>query len=179
MFCWLDIHAGAVQALSAMVIVLLTGALVYITWRYEQITNRIAKVTEKQLSASLQPVLYIEVADRMYGHDADGYGFVTFRSFIRNGGTNPVKLITLVGFIRSHQNQLLAQVIFSDENIVLMPEANDSRVIFLRITDRTIQTTECRVALGVHCTDLAGVSQHSFIYDERDGLKHLFGFFKT
>jgi hypothetical protein len=51
MLPWLDSHAGAVQSLAAVASVLLTAMLAYVTWRYTNLTNRIATIAEKQLAS--------------------------------------------------------------------------------------------------------------------------------
>ena len=38
---------------------------------------------------------------------------------------------------------------------------------------------DCSLACAVDCTDLAGVSEHSFFFDSENGLRHYFGFRKA
>ena len=52
---WLDQNAGAIQALTAVAITLLTAVLIGVTWWYANLTRQMAKTMEQQMIAAFQP----------------------------------------------------------------------------------------------------------------------------
>jgi hypothetical protein len=52
---WMNQNAGAVQAITAIVIVGLTAVLIGVTWSYATLTRRMALTMERQLASSFQP----------------------------------------------------------------------------------------------------------------------------
>jgi hypothetical protein len=92
MFDWLNHNSGAVQAVCAVFIAVLTLLLFWTTRRYTQLTSRIARVTEKQLAASVQPVLAFFIQGLAIGSGSDYAHSVSFDAIIRNDGASPAKL---------------------------------------------------------------------------------------
>ncbi len=176
MLPWLDSHAGAVQAFAAVASVLLTAMLAYVTWRYTNLTHRIATITEKQLASSIQPVLRVEIVDRLHGQASDAVDVSSFHLYVRNEGTTPLKLKAIAAFVKYKNTDVIRHDIVTDDNIVVMPNNNDQRQLELDVSSDQESPQDYHIAIGVDCTDLAGVTDHSFIYDEREGLKHYFGY---
>lgn len=48
MLQWLNVNAGAVQGVSAVVTVILTALLIVVTWRYVRLTNKLARSAQDQ-----------------------------------------------------------------------------------------------------------------------------------
>ena len=176
MLPWLDSHAGTVQAFAAVASVLLTAMLAYITWRYTNLTHRIAAITEKQLASSIQPVLRVEIVDRLHGQASDAVDVSSFHLYVRNEGITPFKIKAITAFVKYKNTDVVRHEIVSDENIVVMPNNNDQRQLELDVSSDQESPQDYHIAIGVDCTDLAGVTDHSFIYDERQGLRHYFGY---
>jgi hypothetical protein len=157
---WLNENAAGIQAITAIVIVALTSALVYVTWRY-------AKTLREQLAASFQPSVEMELTGPIHGYSGPTET-VSETFFVRNKGDLPFKVVTVAMKLIYNKAAFPVQTVTVDaKQRVVAPE---------KTTEFTIQTD---VPLGgntapyeqivqVHCSDLAGVSKHSFSVSSRE-----------
>lgn len=67
MLNWLNQNAGAVQAMMAILIGLLTVTLIIITTSYTRLTRRMAETMERQLAASFQPDIELKLLNEFKG----------------------------------------------------------------------------------------------------------------
>jgi hypothetical protein len=184
MLAWLNSNAGAVQAIAAVVVAGLTAALVLVTWKYVDLTKQIVKTAQRQLSAAMQPVLKLEILEEGAQFQLGERIKILGKVVIVNLGQQPVKIkgiTALVRFKESASNyEQVPYPVTSGDNLVLMPNDPPEIREFLILTDFVYfkAPQDCSLAIGVDCTDLAGVSEHSFFYDSQSGLRHFFGFMK-
>jgi len=64
--------------------------------------------------------------------------------------------------------------IYKDESLVLMPNDPIPKTMdwnLAKVVDRAVHWS-----MAVYCTDLAGISKHSFFCDDERQLRHEFGF---
>jgi hypothetical protein len=85
---WAGQNAGAIQALSGVGILLLTGAITYVTWKYVQLTSTIVNLTRSQLEHDLLP----KVAFPKFDIDASS---LVAHATIRNAGSRPFRIISI------------------------------------------------------------------------------------
>lgn len=82
---------GLIQAASALLSVLITGALCWITYRYMLLTNQITETSREQLRASVRPIISV---DFYFSGGRDSVGGVVFKDrvfiTIANAGSNPL-----------------------------------------------------------------------------------------
>lgn len=184
MWGWLNDNSAGVQALAAVVIVVLTAALVSVTGQYVRLTKRIAETTQRQLSATIQPVLSLVVLKEglltKLGLPIKFAG----RIEIANRGQQPVKVKSISAVVRLRSVKSFEQLAYriSDcDNLVLMPNGPPDVRDFALQTELvwSAPTDVCSLGIYADCTDLAGVSEHSFYYDPDSGLRHFFGFKKV
>ena len=183
MWCWLNENSGAVQAIAAVVVVGLTATLVWVTWQYVRLTKRISETAQRQLSAAMQPVLSLEVLEEgthfKFGERIKIRGTIG----IANRGQQPVKIKAISAVVRLRSTKETEPVLYpitDRDNLVLMPNDRPDIRDFVLFTDFVYNapTENCSLGIYVDCTDLAGVSEHSFFYDQASGLRHYFGFKK-
>src|SRR5664280_2756596 len=96
---WLNENAAGVQAITAIVIALLTLALVYVTWWYATLTKSMALTLREQLAASFQPNVEMALTNRSHGQGSDERGGhsenVSGTFTVRNKGNLPLKVVTV------------------------------------------------------------------------------------
>ena len=176
--------SAAIQAVSAVAVAALTYSLVRVTRKYTDLTNRIAGLNEKELSASMQPVIGIRLLNNSLGNSGRKNDEVSFQAFIENLGSQPVKLAAVTGFVVFRDGQRIREVDTAIRNAVLMPKplaaASSNVSVFFQIdSGRTgVRFEDYEVEAGVDCTDLAGVSEHSFMVGHDKFLRHFHGFLK-
>jgi hypothetical protein len=172
---WLNQYSGAVQAITTTILVLITG------W-YAALTRRMAKIMTRQLSATFQPVVNIEFIHHFQGQGIDGgmrsedvYNVVK----ITNESTSPLKLVHVTVFIYMDDFRFYnRKKTISQSGLVLRPKQQKEFEIDVEV-DIGSTAAKYKRTFIVHCTDLAGVSAHSFscVGDTTD-ITHEFGFFK-
>jgi hypothetical protein len=86
------------------------------------------------------------------------------------------KAITAIVYFKGER--VIRHVVCEGENIVVMPEHEHKQFVLIPLKE-ALDWNYCRYSIGVDCTDLSGVSEHSFLWDQREGLKHFFGFKAT
>jgi hypothetical protein len=179
MWLWLNQNAGAVQALAAVLMFIVTTVLCWVIWLYVRFTNTIAETARRQLSASIQPVVSLEILDERLITERDKPLMVGGRVGVKNLGTAPLKIRALsvvVRFRTASGFQQTPYTINPANDIVLMPDDENVQKIWLHTDIDSQERGECTLALALDCVDLAGVSEHSFFYDPAIGLRHFFGF---
>lgn len=176
-------NAAAVQALSAIVVAILTAALIWVTSRYVHLTKAIAETTRQQLAASVQPVLALAILESGILTRKGQAVSVSGRIGVKNRGSNPVKVVSISLIVQFKSPQKFLQIpcsITQRDNVVLMPEEEDLQLFNKMLTEMTAdEAGDYVLGAGVDCTDLAGVSEHSFYVDPQGQLRHFFGFRKA
>lgn len=90
---WLNQNASAVQAIVAIVIAVLTGILIWVTYRYTKAQHRVSLTMERDLLFRSQPLLNAHLEDTRQGHDKKlWYGKVQ----IMNDSNAPCRLVEVI-----------------------------------------------------------------------------------
>jgi hypothetical protein len=132
-----------------------------------RLTNTIAETARRQLSASIQPVVSLEILDERLITERDKPLVVGGRVGVKNLGTAPLKIRALSGFVRFRTASRFQQTPYTinpANDIVLMPDDENVQKIWLHTDIDSQERGECTLALALDCVDLAGVSEHSFFY---------------
>jgi hypothetical protein len=170
-FKWMNTYSPGVQALMAIVGVLLTIGSIWVAVWVARITRRAARTTEKQLASSFQPSIEMDLKDRHQGRHIDSgtrSESVSGTIVVRNKGSQPLKIITVS-----------MKVVYDNFtfDVQWMSESANDRVVFPGgSTEYPFLTIN--VPLGgssapyeqfaqIHCSDLAGVSKRSFSISDR------------
>ena len=174
---WLNQNSGAIQAVTSIVIALLTVVLAYCTVRALSTSNRALTISQGQLQAMLQPTAELAFTPAVHG-EMVGFGKRTFNQGgvldIKNVGTAPFKIQEVFIVVRERSDEdrdsQYEVAIAKYTNRVITPTAALSeRIVFdIRASaDRTI-------VYGVHldCSDMSGLHAHSFRWFPADGLHH-------
>lgn len=195
----LDDHAGAIQALTAVAVVVLTYFLVRVTSKYTRITGEIAEVTkrqlldtekqleiinkqlviaQKELSASMQPVLKIDTYDYSEGCDAGSDNVILLCTLeITNTGHKPVKLLAVTAITYFDDSLPYNLKLTEKDNTVMMPDDVQRNKLSVITHLKVVEANAYDWKIEIDCTDLAGVSEHSFVYDGKTNqLRHFLGF---
>lgn len=173
---WFNENAAEIQAITAIVIALLTAALVYVTWWY-------ATILREQLAASFQPNVEMaltdcfrgEASDECGGHSETVAGTIT----VRNKGNLPLKLVTVAMKLIYDKAAFPVQTVTVDAKQRVVAPGETTQFILLTIDVPPGGTTAPYEQIAqIHCSDLAGVSKHSFSVSsrEKDRTNHSSGF---
>jgi hypothetical protein len=97
---------------------------------------------------------------------------------IRNCGNHPIKLPAITAVLVYVDNSPGSIVtVTSQDNVVLMNgDVQQHKLFLIAQGKKELRSEDYIVGVSVDCCDLAGVSQHSFYFDDRSGLRHYFGF---
>jgi hypothetical protein len=180
MWSWLNRNAPAVQALSALLVLLVTMVLSYLTWRYVQLTRKISETSLRQLSASSQPSVSLQILGYVFiagNHPL----IVTGTVGVNNLGNAPFKIRSLSVVIRFRTASEYEQTPYPIKDIdglVVIPDKVSVQNFRAETNISSNQHDGITLAIAMDCTDLAGVSQHSFFFDPNLGLRHFIGFRK-
>ena len=156
-----------------------TFFLAMVTTVYVLITGRLAKTAAQQLSASVQPVLELAF-DGKRRLSGTGNDCLCTTAVITNRGPTPVKLVAITAALRQGSSPSAYRYrdgipITSQDNEILLPNKATKLLLILDTGMQSINIEQWAVAILVECTDLAGVSRHSFYLDHDNRLRHLFG----
>jgi hypothetical protein len=180
---WLNENAAGVQAITAIVIVLLTAVLVGVTWWYATLTKSMALTLREQLAASFQPNVEMTLTDRFKGRGSDGHGgpseTVAGTITVRNKGNLPPKVVPVAMKLIYEKAAFSDQTVTVDAKQRVVAPGETTQFILLTIDVPPGGSTAPHEQIAqIHCSDLAGVSKHSFSVSsrERDRTYHSSGF---
>jgi len=190
-FIWWLYHdpnaPGVVQAFTAIVTAILTGTLIFFTWRYNRLTRqnveiaaRMATTAAKQLASGYQPELAIDFTEMAF---VTGSLVGTTRNamlgllvILRNTGEHPIKIRELMAGVIGITTPVQLGGVLVPSGLVLMPDKEFRTRLTLDTGLPSVDTKRVSAMVVVHCSDLAEVSEHRFVYSESDGLRHSLGF---
>jgi hypothetical protein len=162
-------NAAAVQAVAALATTFLTIVLLWATIRYVRLTSSLALATRAQLEAGLRPNLHFDLTrtlDMETGIQISNVGQVPVRLLsvavrVEPTGSSPTaitkELGNVCGTLLMATDKIFGTIVFDRE------QAPGKGVKSLLLVD---------------CTDLGGVTEHSFHYDPMTGLAKYFSGFK-
>ena len=170
---WFNENAGGVQAIAAIAIVALTCALVYVTWRYVELTKRMSQTLREQLDASFQPNVEMTLPDRFLGSGSDGRGghseTVGGMIAVRNKGNLPLKVVTFAMKLIYDNAAFPVQTVTEDAKQRVVAPDETTQFILLAIDVPPGGSTAPHEKIAqIHCSDLAGLSKHSFSVSSRE-----------
>jgi hypothetical protein len=177
---WLNMNAGAIQALTAIAITLLTAALIGVTWWYAGLTQQMAKTMQQQMVAAFQPSVGLIFSLRTTGRNSTPTGTEdSIGGFVRcvNNGQQPVKIVSLMIDVTFADGAFPNRSMTIDgENLILAP-ASPKEFVFAVVVPQTAIGIDHTRHAKLWCSDLAGVSQHTFEMNEGDtDITHYLGF---
>ena len=164
---WFNENAAGVQAITAIVIVVLTFALVGVTWWYARLTKSMALTLREQLAASFQPNVEIALTECSFGSASDGRGGhsenVAGTIIVRNKGNLPFKVVTVAMKLIYDKAAFPVQTVTLDakQRVVAPGEETQFRDLIIDVPPGGSTAPYEQIA-QIHCSDLAGVSKHSF-----------------
>jgi len=169
---WLNENAAGVQAITAIVIAFLTLALVYVTGRYVALTKSMALTLREQLAASFQPNVEMALINLSHGQGGDGRGEwsenVGGTITVRNRGNLPLKVVTVAMKLIYDKAAFPAKTVKVDaKQRVLAPDGETQFNLSIDVPPGGSTAPYEQIA-HIHCSDLAGVSKHSFWVSSRE-----------
>jgi hypothetical protein len=169
MLGWLNTNVSAVQAISAIVSLLLTIGLLWMTWRYVSLTARILHTAQSQLYISLQPDLVFDIIKEKSAR---------VKYTIENKGKTAICLVRVAlrpsFLVRGGDRVVLGPLVFAWDlkDLVLMPGARIPKSFDVSIFNPSVSagyTENIYYELIVGCTDLHGLTEHTYRYQSKDG----------
>jgi hypothetical protein len=170
---WMNQNAGAVQAMMAIVIVLLTGVLVIVTCWYTTLTRDMALTLKEQLAASFQPNIEMTLTNRLQGRGSDERGGqhedVSGTITVINKGNLPLKVVAVAMKLIYDKNAFPIQTMTRDAKQRVVSPGQTTQFLYLSI-DVPLGGSQApyEQLAQIHCSDLAGVSKHSFSVSSRE-----------
>ena len=174
-------NASAIQAVSAAVVALFTLILIFLTGWYARITSFMSRTMEMQLKAAFQPNVGIKYINHFQGKGIGQDGARSESVFnyvhLNNECDSPIKIHAVKMFIFTGDPRFYDKAKTIDQSgLILAPGKGKDFSISIDVDQGTTRTNYKRVFV-VHCTDLAGVSEHSFQCEGGTAdIKHTFGF---
>jgi hypothetical protein len=178
---WAFDHEGAawVQGFAAVVSVILTAVLVWVTRRYVRLTKDMSETMRRQLLASMQPTLSISIDGLIEGEGwSDGVEHFNIASdvTISSVGSFPIKLNTLVALVAFKSSpERVWHPVRQGANIVIISGKSHRISLFLEIESAARMREIRYVGAAIDCCDLTGASMHTFYFDNQQGLRHFHG----
>jgi hypothetical protein len=180
MLDWFKCNSAALQGIAAVLSAVFTLVIIAVTLWYVRLTRTIAEATHQQLSASLQPVLRLDISTAATHGEGVAFDKRSYWSqvnfVVQSKGSAPLKLkgIYVViqhwspTFVQYEQEATQKDEPYKD--IILMPQ---DQVIGQPIADLREQWSEDMVfGLRVDCTDMSELELHSFVFRPGKGVKH-------
>jgi hypothetical protein len=138
---------------------------------------------KRQLAAGAQPVVALDLVQSGTRFTSGKPVEVSGALSITNRGQQPIKICSATVLVRfknpAHHYSQVPYAITQRDNLVLMPDDPPQIQRFVLFTATEAEGfNDCSLACGIDCTDLAGISEHSFFFDREGGLRHYFGFRK-
>jgi hypothetical protein len=180
---WINEIAAGVQAITSIVIVFLTAALVYVTCRYVRLTQDMALTLREQLAASFQPNVELALIERSHGSGSDGSGghseTVAGTITVHNKGNLPLKVVMVAMKLIYDKAAFPVQTMTLDakQRVVAPGETTQFSHLIIDVPPGDSTAPYEQIA-QIHCSDLAGVSKHSFSVSsqEKNQTNHSSGF---
>jgi hypothetical protein len=166
-------NAAAVQAIAALATTFLTIVLLWATIRYVRLTSSLTRATHAQLEAALRPNLRFDLTRTL---DAETGIKIT------NVGQIPVRLESVgVRAELTNEDSSITKALPDITGTLLMAGDDVFGTVSFEDHPKRIQVFDANVRslLLVDCTDLGGITQHSFHYDPVTGLAKYFAGFRT
>lgn len=174
-------NASAVQAVSAAVVAFFTLILICLTGWYARITGFMSRTMEKQLQAAFQPSVGISYLHHFQGQGINREGARSESVFnyvqLKNDCESPIKIHAVKMFIFTGNPRFYNKETTLDQSgLILAPDKTKDFRIITDVDEGTTRINYRRIFV-VHCTDLAGVSEHSFQCEGgTTDITHTFGF---
>ncbi|MHB8302504.1 MAG: hypothetical protein ACYDC6_06645 [Acidobacteriaceae bacterium] len=169
---WLNENAAGVQAITTIVIVFLTAALVWVTWRYVTLTKSMALTLREQLAASFQPNVEMALTDRFHaqGDGRGGHSETVGRMIaVRNKSNLPLKVVTFATKLIYDNAAFPVQTATEDaKQRVVAPDETTQFILLTIVVPPGGATAPYEQIAQIHCSDLAGVSKHTFSVSSRE-----------
>lgn len=161
-------NAAAIQVFFAAITGASTVALLFVTWKYVRLTNKLMLFAGRSLEASVIPNL-------VFWFEPAGWGMGTLA--IKNSGGSPVYLL----MVKTHAT-LEEGGKFIDTEVI---EVNNFKGVVLAAGEQTKSVQEYlkkasgsigfdNVLMYVDCTDLLGIRRHQFHYQTKTGVTRYF-----
>ncbi len=170
---WLNENAAGVQAITAIFIVVLTFALVGVTWWYATLTRRMERTLREQLAASFQPNVEMALTDCFRGEGSDERGghseTVAGTITVRNKGNLPLTVVTIAMKLIYDKAAFPVKTVTVDakQRVVAPDETTQFILLTIDVPPGGSRAPYEQIA-QIHCSDLAGVSKHSFSISSRE-----------
>jgi hypothetical protein len=178
MWTWISNNANGIQAVAALVIVVLTVVGILVTAWYVMVTRAIAQTTHAQLATILQPFVRLE-ARRETIYESQESGREIFRLdvaiSIRNTGKSALKIHGVKTFFVNTRTRRLHPMIeiLDYGSQVLMPEEIVASTHTVECESREWhQKDHILAGLQLVCGDLSDLSRHMFLLNPIGGLRH-------
>jgi hypothetical protein len=171
MMQWLNQNAGAVQAIMAIILGVLTPVLIGVTWWYAKLTRRMVLAQEQQLAASFHPDIEMTLIHRFQGKGSS-FG-VQSESFsgtivVTNKGMLPLKVVSAAMKLVYDKNAFPDQTTTMDARQRVVSPGKTAQFTLNLDVPLGGSTAEYEQLAQIHCSDLAGVSKHTFSISHRD-----------
>jgi hypothetical protein len=162
---WLNQNAGAVQAVMAIIIGVLTAVLIIVTLWYAVLTRRMVLAQEQQLAASFHPDIEMTLIHRFQGKGSS-FGVksetVAGTIVVKNNGDLPLKVVSAAMKLVFDKNAFPDQTTTMDaKHRVVSPGKTAQFTLTLDVPLGSLEA-EYEQWAQIHCSDLAGVSKHTF-----------------
>jgi len=168
-------NAAAVQAITAIVVMVLTVVLIGITWRYARLTR---KFTELQLAASFEPNIVLAFTDNIQyeGHGNGGeHESLAGGAAISNQGSEPVKLQYVFITISFEDKQYKTHdQEYQLANPIIYPDKSFQVQYNIEVDKGSTKTRHYRKLIVV-CSNLSGISQHILEMVAKGQTRHYLG----
>ena len=168
---WLNQNAGGVQAIMAIIIGVLTAVLIGVTWWYAKLTRGMALTLEQQLAASFHPDIEMTLMHRFQGQGiSQGVKSesVSGTIVVTNKGDLPLKVVSAAMKLVYDKNAFPDQTITMDTHQRVVSPGKTAQFTLNLDVPLGGSTAEYDQLAQIHCSDLAGVSQHTFVISHRD-----------
>jgi hypothetical protein len=168
---WLNQNAGGVQAVMAIIIGVLTAVLISVTWWYANLTRRMALTLEQQLAASFHPDIEMTFMHPLQGQGV-GQGVksesVSGTIIVTNKGDLPLKVVSVAMKLVYDKNAFPDQTTKMDAQQRVVSPGKTAEFRLNLDVPLGGSTAEYDQQAQIHCSDLAGVSKHTFLISHRD-----------
>jgi hypothetical protein len=174
MWKWLNDNAGAVQAVTALAIMVLTAVLGGVTYWYAKLTQRMALTLEQQLVASFYPDVELVLKDKMQGSGVafgEEHASVSGTIVVKNKGNVPIKVISVAMKVVYDAAAFPPQTLTVDakHRVVSSSQTTEFLLLTLEVPVGGSRGSNYEQIAQIHCSDLAGVSKHTFSVSNRHG----------
>jgi hypothetical protein len=168
---WLNQNAGAVQAVMAIIIGVLTAVLIGVTWWFARLTRRMALTLEQQLAASFHPDIEMTLIHRFQG-TGTSFGVksesVSGTIVVTNKGNLPLKVVSAAMKLVYDNDAFPDQTTTMDAQQRVISPGKTAEFRLTLDVPLGGSKAEYEQQAQIHCSDLAGVSKHTFSISHRN-----------